>query len=82
MEAKGYVLPSGRVVSAPDSPREPVRPIAQLGYRETRYNLRRVLVTRSWVAKMIGAEPPVEFTGSTRRDVIAQAVAYYQENGR
>lgn len=71
-ERKGYLTSAGRVTWT-DGPEV----VADLSYSETRYNLRRVLVTREWRADVRAASgrQARRFTGETRREVVAAAVA-------
>lgn len=76
-ERKGHLTSAGRVTwtDGPDV-------VADLSYHETRYNLVRVLVTREWRADVRAAEgrKARRFTGETRREVVAAALAYVAED--
>lgn len=81
MERKGYLTAEGRVVQAltPDC-------IAELRYDVQRYNLRRLIVTRTWYGLLL---PELDYArpwrdkahaaGDTRREVIEQLLARYDE---
>lgn len=75
MQDKGFLTAAGRVVWQHDHHEV----IARLGYRETRYNLRRVIVAREWIATLTdGAGESLkgrQYGGDTRREVIEQALA-------
>ena len=67
MEAKGYLTADGRVVQ--DGYRGDL--IGEVWLDVQRYNLRRVLVTRSWIVRRHDGRT---FTGSLRREAIAAAL--------
>lgn len=93
MEDKGYLTDTGRVVQtvrrstdpgqardgvkwSADAAGEPI--VATLGYKETRYNLRRVLVSREWMATCTTQAGTSlygrQFTGATRAEVVSQVL--------
>lgn len=72
MERKGYLLRDGRVTYQASGDT-----IAELGLRTVRYNLRRVFVTKTWVAKM---NDGTQLTGALRRTVIDAALRHETRN--
>ena len=67
MTPKGWLHPDGRVRATPAGA------IGEVTYRETRYNLARVIVTRGWRVT-IGGET---FTGETRREAVRRALGHW-----
>ena len=73
MEHKGYLTESGRVVQRRADITESMdgeRIVAQVLYTETRYNLRRVLVTRDWIVRSLDGARST--SGETRREATAR----------
>lgn len=84
MQHKGYLTETGRVVKRTKSPLDPgLRRtgrrlsldddviIGEVGYTETRFNLRRMYVTRKWIVRLFDG-PKVE--GPTRTAAIENAM--------
>lgn len=93
-EDKGYLTESGRVVTRSFSSLDPglIRKglrfsadgeeiVGRVSYSETRYNLRRVLVTRSWKVSEF-PDGSVQAGGSTRREAIEAFFAALAEQRR
>lgn len=87
MEDRGYLTESGRVVQASRASMDPGLAraghrlaangeaiVADVLYAEQRYNLRRVLVNRTWYVRERHGERR-QWTGNTRAEAVAAARA-------
>lgn len=63
MEQKGFLTAGGKVTQ--DHTRGDI--VGSISYKETRYNLRRVLVSREWIVTLNDGQ---RFYGETRREAV------------